>query len=499
MDLKKAFGELKGFIKDHAEMLLIFETGQTFSLKSEEIETCVDRGRIMVSLLDDRGIQTWRVKELKTGDAGIFLALSRNFGTEIEKIRIAPRISVAELCSQIEIARIERANQVARLIGSEFENLKLIRVQLNKENGRFAQIIVEQNRLRIAVLADVSETAAPEVCLSNAINWLAKLELRKKHPIGEIWIIAEKRTARNLQKLHALLNESWKRKIKIYDLNEQNVDKKIVRRKTLVIKDLWREKPGKVTLIEKENLSQTALEIIGLAPEKIDCISMKSGESLRFHGLRFARVRKTFGTEKCWFGIERDRRILSARTFEEFEKMIGEFEAYRRFDSPYKRHEYFRMSPEAWLETILRRNIKLLDANLILSPIYNQFRASNDKIDLLALRRDGRLVIIELKVSSDREMIFQGLEYWRKVELQRRKGVLNAAKIFGDLEIADKPTIVYLVAPTLSFHRDFRSFGSAVSPEIDICRFDLAENWRENLKVLRREELNSPQSSSTNL
>jgi hypothetical protein len=138
----------------------------------------------------------------------------------------------------------------------------------------------------------------------------------------------------------------------------------------------------------------------------------------------------------------------------------------------------------------LRQNIKLLDANLILSPIYNQFRASKDKIDLLALRRDGRLVIIELKVSSDREMIFQAADYWRKIELQRRKGNLQKAKVFGDLEIADAPTLVYLVAPTLSFHYDFEFLSKTISQEIDIYRFDLNENWREDLKVLRRGKLN---------
>ena len=60
--------------------------------------------------------------------------------------------------------------------------------------------------------------------------------------------------------------------------------------------------------------------------------------------------------------------------------------------------------------------------------IYNQFRAERDKIDLLALRKDGRLIIIELKVAPDREMIFQAADYWRKIELQRRKGNLQKAE-----------------------------------------------------------------------
>jgi hypothetical protein len=489
MDLNKALEELNRFLNTHTEILLIDEIGKAFSLKNGEIETQIERDRILISFLDDKGFQTWRVAALSSENSEILLDLSRNFSAETQKIRIVPRVSAEELSAEIEIARIERANQVAHLLVAEFERSKLIRVQLNKENGRFAQIIFERDRIQIAVLTDVSETVSPEVYLSNAIIWLSKLERRKNNPVFEIWILAERKKARNLQKLHALLSDSWKQKISIFDLNEESEMEKLIRRKRLSINDLWREKPGKLTLIEKQNQTQTAKEIIKFALEKIDCISMKSGESLRFHGLKFARVRRVFDAEKSWFGIERDRRILSERSFEDFEKMIADLEIYRSFDSRNKRHEFYRMSPEAWLESILRRNIKLLDANLILSPIYNQFRASNDKIDLLALRKDGRLVIIELKVAPDREMIFQGADYWRKVELQRRKGVLSKAKIFGEFEIADAPTIVYLAAPTLSFHQNFRFFAKTISSEIEIYRFDLAENWRESLKVLRREKL----------
>ena len=128
----------------------------------------------------------------------------------------------------------------------------------------------------------------------------------------------------------------------------------------------------------------------------------------------------------------------------------------------------------------------MLDANLILAPLYNQFRSSNDKIDLLALRKDGRLVIIELKTQPDREMVFQAADYWRKIELQRRRRVLAAADLFSGLEIVDKPALVYLVAPALAFHRDFEYFAGAVAPEIEIWRFELHQNWREKIKVIGR-------------
>src|SRR6185369_5882034 len=166
--------------------------------------------------------------------------------------------------------------------------------------------------------------------------------------------------------------------------------------------------------------------------------------------------------------------------------LIADLRNYRRADTPNKHHELYRAAPEAWLESILLRNIKLLDANLILSPIYNQFRASNDKIDLLALRRDGRLVIIELKTAPDREVIFQAADYWRKIELQRRRGQLAEANLFDGREIADRPAIIYLAAPAWSFHRDFEFYARMLSKEIELWRFELHENWRHEVKVIAR-------------
>jgi len=83
-------------------------------------------------------------------------------------------------------------------------------------------------------------------------------------------------------------------------------------------------------------------------------------------------------------------------------------------------------------------------------------------------------------------MVFQAADYWRKIELQRRRGELAKAGLFGDLEILDKPALVYAVAPALSFHRDFEYFAGMLSPEIDLWRFELHQDWRKEVKVIAR-------------
>ena len=325
--------------------------------------------------------------------------------------------------------------------------------------------------------------------ISTAILQLAKLQNRKKNPVEKIWILADKKQAKKIQKLHSLLKENWKNKIAVFEISFGEKEDNLKLLEKLEIEKLGREKAGKIHLPENIETSKSAREIIKFAPEKIDVIFSKQGETLRFHGLPFARVRRVLSEEKVWFGVEKEKRILSENTEKDFLELIENLEKYRRPDSPNKRHLFYSSAPEAWLESLLRRNIKLLDANLILSPVYHQFRAEREKIDLLALRKDGRLVIIELKVAPDREMIFQAADYWRKIELHRQKGNLQKAKIFGDLEISGKPAICYLVAPTLSFHPDFKFLSQIISQEIEMHRFNLAENWRENLKVLNRDNL----------
>ena len=496
MNLENALTEITEFLDSKNEWLLNHLSGKTFALERSEIELFLEHNKIIFGFLDEKGFQVWRVTNYKVENEKITLDLTRNFETERGKIRLVPRVSAIELSEIIELARLEKANRIASLLIAESRAAKLVRVSLNEKSGRFAQIIfADSNGEQIAALADVSDIVTPEKFLSTAILWLAKLENRKKNPINEIWILADKKRAKNLQKLHDLLVGNWKKKIQVWEISrkaakEQGVEETVLKRlNKLEVKDLWREKPKEISSVKSFEMSRTAREIIQLAPENIDLIFTKYGETLRYLGLPFARVRKIFGEEKTWFGIERDRQILNENSREDFFDLLQNLQTYRRFDSPNTRHALFRLAPEAWLEAVLRRNIKLLDANLVLSPIFNQFRTSGETIDLLALRRDGRLAVIELKVSPDREMIFQAADYWRKIELQRRKGNLQKTKIFGDLEIADAPTLVYLVAPTLSFHYDFEFLAKTISPEIEIYRVDLNENWREELKVMKREKL----------
>ena len=491
--------DLNELIAAYPEWLLIRTSGRSFPLYASEIELMENGERTLVGFIDDGGFHSWRLNKFRYHDGAIELDVAGPFARKRETMRLVPRESAAILAAAVELARLEKTNEIAKLIEDSLIATKIIRVDLNADNGRLGQIIFERDRCRSAALADVTAAMTPESILTSAMVWLEKLALRSKHPIADVLIVGESRQAKALQKLHALLNDRWKAKITIGEISRRNEPPVVVELPKRKVRELWREKTKKLILPRDPQPSETASRLIDLAPDQIDIVFSKQGETLRFMGLPFARVRSLLGRERAWFGVNKARRLLTGENWNEAVELVRDLERYRAASSENARHEYYRTSPEAWLESILRRDIQRLDANLILSPIYNQFRTSNDKIDLLALRRDGRLVIIELKAQPDREMIFQAADYWRKIELQRRRGILREADLFDGREILDKSVLVYLVAPALSFHRDYEFFARALAPEIELWRFELHENWREEINVLARREFRDQFAGLTNL
>jgi hypothetical protein len=491
MNLNESIGELESLLNAHQEWLLI-DDGKTFALNRREIELRGAERKILFGFLNEKGFRSWNLSEWKSEEGKISLELSAKLGRENLNLLLVPRVALDELKAVSEIARIERANRISRLFQSENRGSRVVRIALDQENSRFAQIIFEiRNDEEVAILADVSDKATPEIFLSTAILWLSHLQSRKRNRVSEIWLVANERIAKNLSKLCAFLRAGWVNKLKVFSVALQEGDKKdqLREQKFRDAKTIWRAKPAKLSAKKLARPSKAAREISALAPNEIDIMFSTQGETLRFNGLPFARVRKIFDEEKVWFGIDSRKRALDAKSLDEFSALLENLKTYRSFETPNPQHDFFRLAPESWLEAILRRDISLLDGNLILSPLYTQFRAERDRIDLLALRGDGRLAIIELKTSADREMIFQAVDYWRKIEHQRRAQHFEKLNLFGSRQIKDEPTLVYLVAPALDFHRDAEFFASCVSNEVEIFRVSINPNWRKRLKVIERKQM----------
>lgn len=359
----------------------------------------------------------------------------------------------------------EKAEKIANLVRSKVLGGKVLSIQLSdKYNPHFAKILLQnfQNK-RIAVVVELLDESS-ENLLTYSLLWFYELQKLKTKSAEKLWIISPK--SPKLAGLCTALRDEWQQKIRVFDMQLNEIFEEFSETK-------------KAKLSKPPKISPTAQRIISLAPNEIQI----QGNNLTFNGLPFVK----FSKDKTWFGIEYQRQILTHNNWNELIELVENLALYRQYNSPNKCHAFYKLLPEAWLESVLRNDVSVLDANLILSPLHNQFRASSEQIDLLALRKDGRLVIIELKVSPNREHLFQAVDYWQEIEKQRIAGHLKG--LFGSLKIVDEPSLVYLVAPHSCFHKDFDFLAKTVSDKLEIYRFDINENWRKKIKVIERRKI----------
>jgi hypothetical protein len=293
----------------------------------------------------------------------------------------------------------------------------------------------------------------------------------------------------------ALLRESLREAIAVWEIDQQFTEMKLV--DVPAREDLWKRRLARFPPVAVAELSATAKQLVALAPAAIDVVTARHGETLRYFGLPFARVRRLMGVERLWFGVEGSRRrLLEEKTKNEFTSLLTELMDHRSPAASDHRHALYRNAAEAWLESLLRRDITRLDPGLIIAPLHAQFRTARGgvlgvrPVDLLALRHDGRLAVIELKVSEAREHVLQGADYWQRVEAHRRRGHIARAKLFGSRKISNEPPLVYLVAPTLRVHPAFNLLARSIAADIEIYRFDINEDWRAGVRVMRRLRVN---------
>src|SRR6185503_11854853 len=138
--------------------------------------------------------------------------------------------------------------------------------------------------------------------------------------------------------------------------------------------DLWRKKLARFPPVAAATASELSLAIVAEAPEAIDIVHSRHGETLRYFGLPFARVRCLIGREKVWFGIDRaHRRLLDQSAVNDWKNLFRDLCEHRSASALDHRHAFYRAAPEAWLESLLRRDITKLDPGLIIAPIHAQF------------------------------------------------------------------------------------------------------------------------------
>jgi hypothetical protein len=262
-----------------------------------------------------------------------------------------------------------------------------------------------------------------------------------------------------------------------------------------------------------ERLQTGIAQVMALVPEAArDRVEQRvysaSAVGLSLYGLEFARVqhglapgsfqrqdRITFGAGPSETELNQDTaptlRALTARLFES------------RHDNGKARDPLYRMQPERWLESRLSAALQEIDHSLLAAPVYRQVPAfaARDRgmLDLLAVNRDGRLAVVELKADEDLHMVLQGLDYWIRVHraAQSRNGDgandFTRHGYFPGMRLADASPLLYFAAPALRIHPATETVLAYLSPEIEWSLVAIGEDWRRSIRVIWRKR--SGQSS----
>ena len=258
----------------------------------------------------------------------------------------------------------------------------------------------------------------------------------------------------------------------------------------------------------RERFAEAAARVMALVPELMRAAveqRIQSGAEMAFrlHGLEFARVRMGYAgqsfnrVQEITFGAGANETPLTEENAGELRDLVARlFE--RREAGGDKRDALYRMQPERWLESELRRDVSLIDARLDAAHVYTQVpafaAADRGMLDLLSVDKDGRLAVIELKADEDLHLALQGLDYWVRVRWHHRQnpdaasglGEFQRHGYFGGVRLAESDPRLYLVAPALRVHPATDVVLRYLSPRVDWVLVAIDERWRRQIKVIWR-------------
>jgi hypothetical protein len=244
-----------------------------------------------------------------------------------------------------------------------------------------------------------------------------------------------------------------------------------------------------------ERFAKSIARMATLCPRVEAVAHSSSAVSFRFHGLEFARAtvepdrhfrlgeRIVFGAAPAEYEWNNDTEPLLVKLVERLLlKRVGRDHT----------HPFYRLQPERWLQSVIERDITLLDAGLDPTLLYSQvpaFAASDRAvIDLLGITRDGRIAVIELKATEDFHLPVQGLDYWARVRWHHRRGDFQLFGYFPGRILSERDPILILAAPALHVHPSTATMLRYFSPELEWKLLALDERWRDGIRVVFRRQ-----------
>jgi hypothetical protein len=222
--------------------------------------------------------------------------------------------------------------------------------------------------------------------------------------------------------------------------------------------------------------------------------------SLALHGLEFARICYGFSANsfsrmaEISFGAGANETPLTVETEDLFCDLTQRLYENRHAGGT-MRNPLYRLQPERWLESALRRDIAEIEPSMRADIVYTQVPAfaAGDRgmLDLLTVTHSGRLAVIEIKANDDLQLPLQSLDYWCRVRQLHRERAFQKHGYFRGIELSDQPPLLFLIAPAFRVHPATDTVLRYLSPEIPWEVIGLNEDWRKRRKVILRKRYES--------
>lgn len=498
---------------DTAEWQLLVGDVLTAAITCDNCELSVEWGKLIFAWWDEDHSQNWRITAYEIDEAELRLQVTRGLKAELTTLTLRNQTRWQEKVEfenlELGLRRQLYAQTLAEMFAGDFFNAKVQRVTTGADHsrsvpGRYARLTLKlRGETALAIGAteaeaqtDVDGIVAAGLIWLDGFNQLRDAKQKAKRllvclPAGRSQTAIERMTMLDTTHLGA--------RIECLEIDERRREMTAIQLATQ--NELLNTHPRELDWpdpTETENLWRE--RILRLAPKRIELRQIAGKEHYSINGLEFARA--SFGERpRVVFGVagadESPAETLTEANFDRLAKLVVEIAEHRQAKSADRRNQFHRLREEAWLESLLRRNISALDAGLDDRFVYSQIPAwrgdERSVIDLLTVNHKGRLAVIEVKASEDAQLPLQGLDYWLRVEQARLRGEFHRRGLFAGIELANQPPLLYLVAPRLRFHRTFAIVARCLSPQIEAYQVGVNTNWREGVRVRTCERIGQNQ------
>ena len=509
--------EIERALLANNDWLLLTDESPQVALSRSNFEFSVEWGKLIFSWWTEGSSQSWRVTAYELKEAEIFFRASRGTGKETFYFSLRDAVNWCSANNKRELATNELRKNYAEflpvILKENFHDIRVRRISLRgkfslAQPGQYVRLMLTYQHQNILVVGINEHETQPDVdgIITNGLIQASEL----KTPVHQLWFcVPTGRAVTVLERLTLMNFSAVNLKTECFEIDEK--ERTMFAVKPFSQAELLSVHPRGLIWTEAENSPASAWRerIVSLAPDVIDVRedAHHKFESYSIRGLEFARTSDAerrqvkFGVAhypdeiaaKYFQAEAQPRKILTEGNFLALGNLVNEILAYRNAATDDLRHPFYRLRSEAWLESLLRRDIRILDSTLEADFVYAQIPTwlgdERSVLDLLTINHSGRLVVIEIKAVEDMQLPLQGLDYWLRVEQARLRGEFERRGLFAGIKFADQSPLLYLIAPRLRFHRSFKVMTKYFASEIEAFQIGLNANWRSGVKVNSFEKL----------